>query len=123
MKNEELKNLFNKKKAEHSKVLQISHISSEMQPYLKPNTMLTEEAKFMFLLRTRMLDVRVNLSNKHKDINCHFLTCCKLTDETSIVRANLIYESIIESNDHKLKKKLLRLKSPNVTHVNLGDVF
>ena len=82
MKKEELKNrlmaaceasaleYLNKKKAEHSKVLQISHISWEMQPYLKPNTMLTEEAKFMFLLRTRMVDVRVNLSNKNKDINC-----------------------------------------------------
>ena len=156
MKKEELKNLvkaaceaaaleyLNKKKAEHSKVLHLSHTSWEMQPYLKPNTMLTEEAKFIFLLRTRMLDVRVNFRNKHKDINCpnckehpddqpHLLTCGKLTDGTSLARPNLLYESIFESDvqkilqvsrlmctNFKMRKQLQ--KSPSVTHVNPGNV-
>ena len=156
MKKEELKNLvkaaceaeallyLNKKKAEHSKVLHLSHTNWEMQNYMKPNTMLTEEAKFIFLLRTRMLDVRVNFKNKHKDINCpnckehpddqpHLLTCTKLTDGASVARPNLRYENIFESDvqkmlevsrllntNFKIRKQLL--KSPNVTHVNLGNV-
>ena len=50
---------LNKKKEGHSNVLHLSHPKWEQQPYLKPNQMLSiDEAKFIFLLRTRMLDIK-----------------------------------------------------------------
>ena len=55
---------LNKKKEGHSKVLHLSHPNWEQQPYLKPNQMVSiDEAKFIFLLRTRMLDIKTNYRN------------------------------------------------------------
>ena len=54
---------LNKKKESHSKVLHLAHNSWGQQPYLKPNQMTAKDAKFIFLLRTRMLDVRINFRN------------------------------------------------------------
>ena len=60
-------------KAKHSKVLNIPHTTLEMQSYLKPSQITIIEAKFIFLVRTRMLDVKTNFTNKYNDVkypNC-----------------------------------------------------
>ena len=61
---------LNKKKESHSKVLHLAHNSWGQQPYLKPNQMTAKDAKFIFLLRTRMLDVKLNFRNKYNEIKC-----------------------------------------------------
>ena len=95
---------LNKEKSGHSKVLHISHLEMEMQDYLKPNQITIHEAKAIFQLRCRMLDVRVNFSGSYTDLNCplckkkedsqkHLLECEKLVVEGEIAR------NILEYND------------------------
>jgi hypothetical protein len=133
---------LNRKKAGHSKVLHLSHTSWEPQPYLKPNQMSIEEAKFIFLLRTRMLDVKINYRNKHSDIKCpncdsavddqaHLLVCSKLVGHMDLATTHTKYENIFLSNvedilevsrviqtNFQKRKNLLKeknlLKSPNL---------
>ena len=131
---------LNGKKAGHSKVLHISHLRWETQPYLKPNQMSADEAKFIFLLRTRMLDVKINYRNKHADLNCpicesaeddqaHLLACSKLVDGMEIVEDGFKYENIFESKVDEIlrvsrriqtsfKKRKYILKMPNAAQVN-----
>ena len=129
---------LNNKKAEHSKVLHISHTSWEMQPYLKPNSISSQEAKFIFLLRTRMLDVRINYRNRYKDIRCpncedfpddqaHLLLCTKLCSGTSVAnRPTPDYDNIFNTDlgkmvevsrlihsNFKKRKQLLKSKDQN----------
>ena len=96
---------LNKKKESHSKVLHLAHNSWGQQPYLKPNQMTAKDAKFIFLLRTRMLDVKLNFRNKYNEIKCpncksadddqeHLLYCSQLEDGQQIVDATLKYEDI-----------------------------
>ena len=40
-----------------------------MQAYLKPNTILNNEAKFHFKARSSMLNLRGNMKNQFKDVN------------------------------------------------------
>ena len=93
---------LNKEKSGHSKVLHISHLEMEMQDYLKPNRITIQEAKAIFQLRCRMLDVRVNFSGSYTDLNCplckkkedsqkHLLDCEKLVVKGEIARNVLEY--------------------------------
>ena len=63
----------------HSKVAHIEYKRLEIQDYLKPNRISNQEAKFIFLVRTRMLDVKTNFQNSHDNMLC---IACKDTDET-----------------------------------------
>ena len=68
---------LNKKKEGHSKVLHLSH--PKWEPYLKPNQMVSiDEAKFIFLLRTKMLDIKTKYRNKYSDVICPI---CKSADD------------------------------------------
>ena len=131
---------LNRKKAGHSKVLHLSHTRWETQPYLQPNQISSHEAKFIFLLRTRMLDVKMNYRNKHPNLSCpicesandeqaHLLACVKLVDEMELVEDGFSYENIFESNLDEIlrvsrriqtnfKKRKDLMKQPNVAHVN-----
>ena len=55
---------LNSEKEKHTKVAHIEHKNLEMQDYLSPNTISIQESKFIFLLRTRMLDVRNNYKGR-----------------------------------------------------------
>jgi hypothetical protein len=130
---------LNEVKAKHSKVLHLDHNRWETQAYLKPNNMSILEAKFIFLVRTRMLDVKANFKNKYRNnvkcANCdeeetqaHLLFCSKLVAGSSIVKEPPKYENVFSSNiedilpvtrlmsqNFKLRNKLM---SQEVNHVN-----
>ena len=122
---------LNRKKAGHSKVLHLSHSKWGTQPYLQPNQMSADDAKFILLLRTRLLDVKLNYRNKHSNLSCpccesalddqeHLLDCAKLVDSAELVEDGFKYENIrifrrFQTN-FKIRKYLI--KQPNVAHVN-----
>ena len=101
---EEALKYLNSIKAKHSKVLHIKHSKMMVQDYLRPeDTISINEAKFLFLLRTRMLDVRANFEGKYKDLMCpacklvedtqpHLIECSKLSDDDLV-------EKLPEYND------------------------
>ena len=106
---------LNKVKAKHSKVRDIQHSKWEMQGYLQPNQeyLSIQEAKFIFLLRTRMLDVKVNFENKYRDKSCpncetredsqpHLLECVKLIDGTAIANSIPDYCDLFGDNLGKM---------------------
>ena len=129
---------LNKVKSKHSKVLHIPHSTLDMQPYLKPNHITIMEAKFIFSVRTRMLDVKTNFKNKYNDLKCpncmeedsqsHLLSCDKIVSQSEIVTEIPKYENIFGTNlDEILKvtrilsknfKERNKLKSQEVNHVN-----
>ena len=49
----------------HSKVSHIKYGNFMMQDYLKPSYISIQDAKFIFLVRTRMLNIKANLKNGH----------------------------------------------------------
>ena len=132
---------LNKKKEGHSKVMHLSHTTWEIQPYLKPNHISIDEAKFIFLARSRMLDVRNNFRNKYSDTSCpncnsalddqeHLLACTKLVDGVELVDGIVNYENIFLSKledvlqvsrilkaNFKKRKDIIK-SSEVVTHVN-----
>ena len=69
---------LNKEKKNHSKVAHIVHKKLEMENYLKPCETSTNEGKFLFILRTRMLELKGNFRNKYSDVIC---PCCKLEED------------------------------------------
>ena len=110
-----LKNLLNKKSdakvlnslnsQKGNKVNQIKHKKLEMQKYLLPNTMSIEQQKFLFQLRSRMLDFKINFKGGQTNLTCDLcqnhiddqeslLTCEKLIDHTSITNNLPKYEDI-----------------------------
>ena len=95
---------LNEEKSKHTKVLHIVHNEMKLQEYLSPNEIRIQEAKFLFLIRCRMLEVRNNFSGSYSDLKCplcklvedsqeHLLECPKLTEEEEMV------ETIPEYND------------------------
>ena len=60
-------NYLNEEKGRHSKVLHLSHRNMKIPDYLSPNEIGTLEAKFIFYLRTRMVDVKTeNMSPRQE---------------------------------------------------------
>ena len=57
-----------------SKIKHIQYSSLSMQNYLQPNEITTEEARFIFLLRSRMINVRINYPGSYdkNDLFCNF---------------------------------------------------
>ena len=56
---------LNCEKDKHSKVKHMSHKKMEMQDYLSPNNLSNDDSKLIFLLRSRMLDVKCNHKGKY----------------------------------------------------------
>ena len=105
---------LNSEKSKHSKVLHISHTSMEMQDYLCPNEMSVQEAKFVFQLRSRMVEVRTNYGGSHPDLRCplcmmehdtqkHLLECVKLDGVGELVSVLPEYEDLFS---RKLEPKV-----------------
>ena len=112
-----------------------------MQSYLKPNQITISEAKLIFLVRPRMLDVKENFKNKYSDSKCpncteedtqsHLLFCDKLISASSIVQVpnyskhfgedlnKILKVTRIMSENFKERNKLK--KSQDVNHVNRID--
>ena len=65
-------------KSKHSKVLNIVHQKLEISRYFIGNELNAQECKFLFALRTRMVDVKANYRGKYWDTIC---PCCKLEED------------------------------------------
>ena len=100
---------LNQVKAKHSKVLHLTHTKLEMQKYLEENEMSIHECKFLFSLRSRMIDVKTNYREKHSDTMCpcceetedsqqHLLSCSKIESDGEIVSSVPDYQDLFGSN-------------------------
>ena len=91
-------NYLNELKSAHTKVMDIVHNELEMQTYLSPNIceMTVDDAKYIFLLRSRMVDVKANYKGKYFDYLCtecgkeeetqqHVLECSKLIGKNEML--------------------------------------
>ena len=70
---------LNHLKGKHSKVLHIDHPRLEMQPYLEAHEHSIQESRFVFALRSRMVDVRANYREKYFVTLC---PCCNLEEDS-----------------------------------------
>ena len=100
---------LNGEKGGHSKVLNIVYRNMKIQEYLTPNVIDIQEAKFIFHLRTRMVDVRKNFSGSYPNLNCplcnlepdtqeHLLKCEKLDADTDLISSMPEYSDIFSEN-------------------------
>lgn len=99
----------------HSKVAHIKYRRLEIQDYLRPNRISIQEAKFIFLVRTRMLDIKANFQNAHADMLCvactdndetqeHLLQCKVLGDDDMVVEEVPEYLDLFGEN---LQQKII----------------
>ena len=105
---------LNTVKQGHPKVLHINHTVLEMADYLKPNGIINSEARFLFMVRSRMLEVRKNFEGKHTNTLCplcevepdtqqHFLVCEELVVSGAIVDCLPDYQNLF---GNELKEKI-----------------
>ena len=95
-------------------MLHINHSVLEMADYIQPNGIINSEARFLFMVRSRMLDVRKNFEGKHSNTLCplceveadtqqHLLVCEELEVSGAIVDSPPEYENLFASGlDEKL---------------------
>ena len=89
-----------------------------MRGYLKNLSINPSEAKFIFMLRTRMLNFKHNFKGSHlndllcpccfqeQDTQLHLISCSKLSGLVTIEEFNCIFGS----NDEKMKISVKKLK-------------
>ena len=103
---------LNNLKAKHSKVMNLDHQNLIMQTYLEPNEMSVQECKFMFALRSRMVDVRANYREKYFVAICpsckleeenqeHLLSCINLQTTGTIANSTPEYQDLFSNNLRK----------------------
>ena len=106
-------------KVNKSKLKDLNYEKLEMQNYLGINNLETSEKKFLFLMRTRMLDIKSNFRNGHSDFYCHLcggnldqkhiLECKKLLENnTDILRGKAEYSDIFHKDITK-QTSILRI--------------
>ena len=101
----------------HSKLANLSYEKLEMQPYLRDGILNCKEARLLFTLRTRMVDVGCNFKNKASllcplcsvasDDQQHLLLCTKIHSETM---PDVSYNDIFGTDTCKMKPVLKVLK-------------
>ena len=90
-----------------NKCIQVSHKKLEIQKYLMPNPMSNIQRKFLFQLRSRMLDLKVNFQGSHQKFLCELcknhqddqkslLICSQLDSQNSLVESIPKYEDIFD---------------------------
>ena len=100
---------LNLEKVKHTKVANIKHTQIQIREYLNSVEVSIHEAKFVFALRSRMLDLKVNFRGKYNDIVCpccnleedsqqHLLTCTKLSTDGLIVSSLPNYEQLFSED-------------------------
>ena len=109
-------------KLQHSKSKHLIY-STDMQPYLRNESLKIEEKKLMFRLRNGLIDVKVNFRKKYNDdLKCRL---CKLSDESQPHLLNCY----VVLNDNHIKSALEgytynQLYSSNLdTQVHMLHVF
>ena len=105
---------LNAVKSRRSKVLHIVHKKLEIQRYLEGGELSTLEGKFMFALRSRMLELKENYRGKfwdnifpccheHEDTQEHLLDCEILNSKNSMVSSLPVYHDLFSG---KLEKQV-----------------
>ena len=112
-------------KSKMSKVMSVQHESLSLQEYFLPSFMNIQEAKMLFRIRSRMVDVKMNFKNKYSDTLCpvcktvgindsqeHVLECAQLLKNQNILaNSDVLYVHIFESD---IKKQTTALRMFNV---------
>ena len=102
---------LNQVKSKHSKVLNIVHKRLEIATYFTGNDMRVTECKFLFALRSRMIDVRANYRDKYWDTICpcccleedtqeHLLSCHMIDEEGAITDNLPNYQDLFGNNEN-----------------------
>ena len=90
--------------------MDIQYSKFEMQGYLQGTALETREKKFLFQLRTRMMDLKMNFKNSYTDLSCplcardddsqeHVLECPQLLKNQNSPRINnMLYLHIFEQH-------------------------
>ena len=114
-----------KKKESHSKVKNVRHERFEMSDYLKPNgvKLCKEEAQFIFKVRSRVTNVKINQRGKFDDLICriceedeesqeHVFLCkdLKNENESNEVEYQQIFNGSVEEKLKVCKKMQKKLK-------------
>ena len=91
---------LNTQKLKHSKVLHIKHDELIMQEYFRPqNIQSLNLAKFLFMARTRMLDIGANFSNKYGEKATCKLGCDSLDTQQHLLECPELNERDLVSNE------------------------
>ena len=124
-----------------SKVKHLDFTELKLQEYLLPNKLDLRLSKFVFMLRSRMLDVRCNFKNKYSDTLCplckadqdtqQHLMVCSVLEEPDVVREVPLYEELLQNNTKKIsqiatilkrkferRQELMKNNTTTVVHVN-----
>ena len=107
-------------KGKKSKVKNLNHDVLKMQNFLAGSELETAEKKFLFQMRSRMLDVKCNFKNNYTNLSCplcslkeddqkHTLECSVLLHNiTDVAIETVNYDDIFEDDIHK-QAKILRI--------------
>ena len=107
-------------KAKKSKLKELEYRKLECQNYLRSTELETREKKFLFQIRTRMIEVKANFKNNHSDILCplgcededdqnHLLHCKKLIQNNNDITTGNIEYSDIFHEDISRQVRILRI--------------
>ena len=108
-------------KQKRDKVKNVEHRYLKLQPYLCPREFVIKEAKLLFQLRTKMVDVRENFKNKYSDTMCpvcmgtctdsqeHVLDCPVLLLNCNIVAKHKVEYCWIYSMDVGKQAEVTRI--------------
>ena len=103
---------LNKLRENKKKGKEIEYVELKMQNYLQPNTtdITNKEAKLLFQIRSRMLNIKMNMKSKYKDnLKCeicekedesqeHMLECTELVKGNDIIMYIPEYGEIFEED-------------------------
>ena len=107
-------------KAKLSKVMDVFHESFRIQDYFHPSGIKSTEAKLLFQLRSRMVEVKINFRNKYVNLQCpicetendtqeHVFQCKELLKHLNILASSEILYSHIFHSDTSKQIAALRL--------------
>ena len=114
--------------------------SEEMKDYLKSNDLTTDEKQLLFLMKSRMTDLKWNFKGKYRnDLNCslcklnfveseiHLLQCDQLTCEPEILEEmkTIKYDDIFGSISEQIKavkiwKKIFKMRDKKLEERKLS---
>ena len=102
-------------KQTHSKVRNLKHIRLEMQDYLMPNeanNMKKEDAQIIFQIRSKVMNLKMNMKGKFEKFEC---SICFIEEETQ--------EHVYLCEKIWNLKKQNNLNIPKYEEILYGDVF
>jgi hypothetical protein len=124
-------NYLNSEKLKLSKIKHIKFDSLKMQPYLLPQSKLTQiESQFMFHAKSRMLNVAVNYPGTQGFKGCaicrapnsqddqrNLLSCPQLVPNQTLVEDNVTYDDLF-SDDYTKQVRVMRIMMTNYNRRN-----